>query len=73
MECPQCYRPIPHKPGTVTYSCTVPGCMKIRFCCPHCMLTHMGEHMGEHVRERDERIKELEAEVAKPCPCEIPF
>jgi hypothetical protein len=56
MNCPECGREVPDKPGTVSYSCGVPGCLAIRFCCNACILAHM----GKHVRERDERIEALE-------------
>lgn len=55
MKCPECNREVSEAPGTMTYSCTVPGCLKIRFCCPHCIL----KHMGDHVRERNELIAGL--------------
>lgn len=40
MRCPECLR----EPGPTTYTCTVPGCLKMRFCCPACILEHMGKH-----------------------------
>jgi hypothetical protein len=49
--CPQCGREV----GIVTYTCTVPGCLQQRFCCPACM----HEHLGRHIRERDETIEQL--------------
>ncbi len=45
MKCPECTRTVSEKPGTATYTCTVPGCLKFRFCCPHCILKHIGEHV----------------------------
>lgn len=58
MKCPECYRGVSSKPGTASYSCRVPGCIKIRFCCAACIC----QHMARHVEERDDHISQLEAE-----------
>lgn len=55
--CPQCEA----HAGTVTYSCTVPGCLKLRFCGSACMM----KHMGEHVKERDVMLEEAQAMVLR--------
>ncbi len=45
MNCPECNRTVLEIPGTATYDCNVPGCLKFQFCCPRCILNHMGKHV----------------------------
>ena len=55
-RCPRCSRLV----GMATYSCTVPGCLQTRFCCPACIC----DHMGDHVRDKDNQLAETRAQLA---------
>jgi hypothetical protein len=71
MNCPECNREVSDKPGTVSYSCTIPGCLAIRFCCPHCIVCHLVKHydalQASHSR-LVEAIKEGRRHYKNNCP-----
>ena len=58
IPCPQCKR-ISSKDFQATYTCRIPYCLQMRFCCPACMF----DHLVEHIIKRDKKIEKLKTEL----------
>jgi len=69
LHCPECNRNMMSpEPGTISYTCMVPGCLKIRFCCCRCICLHMGKHIKEIKQQRDDLLAACEFAVNPEAP-----